>query len=348
MYQAPTVKKAFQILDLVARRDNRLTISDLSRELGISKSTVHGITQALEGIGAIVRDDKTRRYTLGMTLLELAHTVYARIDLKDVARPIIGRSDEVDAAIGFPGHPLRRSCLHYRYRGIHPGSQDYGSHRSQASSIGGGDRKGIHGLSGGERGSPADPHRRDSVEIRKKALPIPTGIWRRSARFASPGMPWTMKSTCRESGLLPLPSMRRDGRLSAIWVVGFSQSMKAEKMTAIAVETKEAAEAISRRLDLAAAGEESNDLLPGERKVQRVSGLCPELSGARSRSQRSRQEFRHCFTTWRDAPAAPPAGEYVLSMRSSSSTCCKTAGMKSSPMSSCAARCAVKLSTRRS
>ena len=56
MYQAPTVKKAFQILELIAGEDKNLTISDLSRELGISKSTVHGITRALEEARALYRD----------------------------------------------------------------------------------------------------------------------------------------------------------------------------------------------------------------------------------------------------------------------------------------------------
>jgi DNA-binding IclR family transcriptional regulator len=39
-------------------------------------------------------------------------------------------------------------------------------------------------------------------------------------------------------------------QISAIWVVGFTQSMKVEKMTAIAIETKRAAEAISRKIEL--------------------------------------------------------------------------------------------------
>jgi IclR family KDG regulon transcriptional repressor len=89
MYRAPTVKKAFQILELIAKKDTLLTISDLSRELDISKSTVHGIARALEGVGAVVRDKRSKRYTLGMTLFELAKAGFARIDLKDIARPIM-------------------------------------------------------------------------------------------------------------------------------------------------------------------------------------------------------------------------------------------------------------------
>ncbi len=48
---APSVTKAFEILGLVTKAPRGLKISDLSKELGIGKSTVHGITAALEGAG---------------------------------------------------------------------------------------------------------------------------------------------------------------------------------------------------------------------------------------------------------------------------------------------------------
>ena len=88
-YKAPTVKKAFQILRLISRDDNGIRISNLSKDLGLSKSTVHGITAALEEQGAIIRDLRTKRYTLGLTLFELGRAAYSRIDLKDLARPVM-------------------------------------------------------------------------------------------------------------------------------------------------------------------------------------------------------------------------------------------------------------------
>ena len=64
-------------------------ISQLARSLDIGKSTVHGVVGALESVGAVNRDPVTKRYTLGLTLFELGRSVYARIDLKDVARPVL-------------------------------------------------------------------------------------------------------------------------------------------------------------------------------------------------------------------------------------------------------------------
>ncbi|NNL42958.1 MAG: IclR family transcriptional regulator [Desulfobacterales bacterium] len=88
-YQAPIVKKAFQILRLISDTDRGLKMSELSRDLGISKSTVHGITTALEELGAITRNPLTKKFALGFTLLELGRSVYSKTDIKDLARPFM-------------------------------------------------------------------------------------------------------------------------------------------------------------------------------------------------------------------------------------------------------------------
>jgi IclR family KDG regulon transcriptional repressor len=88
-YQAPIVKKAFIILDAVSKSTQGLRISEISSMLGISKSTVHGITAALEDVGAVVRDSVSKRYTIGLTLMTLGKAAYERIDFKNIARPVM-------------------------------------------------------------------------------------------------------------------------------------------------------------------------------------------------------------------------------------------------------------------
>jgi len=85
-YSAPSVKKAFRILYAVSEVSTGLGISDLSKKLKIGKSTVHGITSALEEMGVLVRDPFHKRYTVGYSLLELCRTSYTKIELKDLAR----------------------------------------------------------------------------------------------------------------------------------------------------------------------------------------------------------------------------------------------------------------------
>lgn len=88
-YQAPIVKKAFDILTAISRSRKGLRISDISSRLDISKSTVHGITAALEEQGAIARDPSSKRYTIGLTLMELGKAAYERVDIIQTARPIM-------------------------------------------------------------------------------------------------------------------------------------------------------------------------------------------------------------------------------------------------------------------
>jgi DNA-binding IclR family transcriptional regulator len=88
-YQAPIVKKAFLILKAISKAAQGLRISEISIRLDISKSTVHGITAALEDQGALIRDPSSKRYSIGTTLMELGKAAYERMDFKKAARPIM-------------------------------------------------------------------------------------------------------------------------------------------------------------------------------------------------------------------------------------------------------------------
>ena len=86
IYSAPSVKKAFKILHAIADASSGLGVSDLSKQLKIGKSTVHGITTALEEMGILIRDPFQKKYHVGYTLLELGRKAYAKMNLKDVTR----------------------------------------------------------------------------------------------------------------------------------------------------------------------------------------------------------------------------------------------------------------------
>lgn len=255
MYQAPSVKKAFQILDLVARRDRRLTISDLSRELGISKSTVHGIAQVLEAMGAVVRDDKTRRYSLGITLFELARTVYARIDLKDIARPIMEelmRSTRQTVFLGI------RSGDHVSIVDIVESTQDLKitAHIGARLPLLVGATGKIF-IASMEEQEAAELIR--AVKLRQdteKSITDPDQYLEEVRKARACG--YALDDEEYMQGVRAVAaSIHVPGRqMSAIWVVGFSQSVGIERMVAMAVATKSAADAISRKFDLRRLGKE--------------------------------------------------------------------------------------------
>jgi DNA-binding IclR family transcriptional regulator len=85
-YSAPSVKKAFIILDALSNSPRGLGVTDLSKQLKIGKSTVLGITTALEELGLLVRDPVQKKYSVGYTLLELGRRAHAKMELKEIAR----------------------------------------------------------------------------------------------------------------------------------------------------------------------------------------------------------------------------------------------------------------------
>jgi IclR family KDG regulon transcriptional repressor len=87
IYSAPSVKKAFKILQVITDSPNAVGVSELAKKLNMGKSTVHGIVTGLEELGVLVRDPIRKKFNLGYTLLELSRKAYARIELRDVARP---------------------------------------------------------------------------------------------------------------------------------------------------------------------------------------------------------------------------------------------------------------------
>jgi len=86
VYSAPSVKKAFKILQTIADSSTGLGVSELAKKLRIGKSTVHGITSALEEMGVLVRDPLHKKYNLGYTLLELRKKAHGKMALRDMAK----------------------------------------------------------------------------------------------------------------------------------------------------------------------------------------------------------------------------------------------------------------------
>ena len=88
-YGAPSVKKAFAILSAISSSREGMGVSKLAKKLKMAKSTVHGMTSALEELGAVMRDPVTKKYKLGFTLLEIGRSAYSQIDLRSSARPVM-------------------------------------------------------------------------------------------------------------------------------------------------------------------------------------------------------------------------------------------------------------------
>ena len=247
-YKAPTVKKAFQILKLISDSGRGVRLSALSKELAISKSTVHGITSALEELGAIIRDPLTMRYTLGLTLFELGRVAYSRIDLKDTARPILEELMDRAQESVFLGV---KNGEHLTILDIVESSQDL----KITATIG--MRIPLFAGAAGKVFLSSMPEEQAIELIRSK------GIYKFTDNTITDPKRYLQEiRTVREkgyaiddeeyiSGVRAVASpIGGNGRpLSAIWVVGFKPRLADDKMKLLIEETKTAAEAINHQIE---------------------------------------------------------------------------------------------------
>ena len=83
------VRKAVALLKAFSHDQPELSVAELSRRLGIHKSTVSRLLGALELEGLVERNPETGRYRLGTELIVLAGQVVGHADLRLLAKPYL-------------------------------------------------------------------------------------------------------------------------------------------------------------------------------------------------------------------------------------------------------------------
>ncbi len=86
---ATAVERALNILEAAAQRREGLTNAEISRKLGIPKSSASYILRTLEKRSYLRREAETGRYRLGLKILSLGGDAQANLDIADVALPFM-------------------------------------------------------------------------------------------------------------------------------------------------------------------------------------------------------------------------------------------------------------------
>jgi DNA-binding IclR family transcriptional regulator len=83
------VKHTINIVNFLAHNRGPQKITDISKALNVSSSTVHRILSSLKNAEWVVQDHVTRKYEIGTCLLEFALSLSSQVDLKDVSLPFL-------------------------------------------------------------------------------------------------------------------------------------------------------------------------------------------------------------------------------------------------------------------
>lgn len=84
-----SLTRAIDIIEFISRNGNSASLTQISQNLGLSKSTIHGLISTLEDFNYIYQDQSTGIYQLGIKLFEMGQVVYSSMDLRAIAHPIL-------------------------------------------------------------------------------------------------------------------------------------------------------------------------------------------------------------------------------------------------------------------
>ncbi|MBT2304831.1 IclR family transcriptional regulator [Variovorax paradoxus] len=77
-----TLLKGLSVLELLSRSDRALSLTQIGKELGMVKSNVHRLMQALVETRFVLRDEESGTYGPSIKLWELGSAVLAKLDLR--------------------------------------------------------------------------------------------------------------------------------------------------------------------------------------------------------------------------------------------------------------------------
>ena len=85
----PSVDRAVRIFELLAHSQRGLSLSEISRNLALPKSSVYLVLTTLEKNGYLQKNIQTGRYCFGLKLISLSRNALENLDLRQVARPFL-------------------------------------------------------------------------------------------------------------------------------------------------------------------------------------------------------------------------------------------------------------------
>jgi DNA-binding IclR family transcriptional regulator len=84
-----SLMRGLEILVAVARADRPLGITELSRQFGLAKGSISRLVATLVEQSFLIRDPETAKYRLSMKVWELGNGAVSRLDIRDIARPVM-------------------------------------------------------------------------------------------------------------------------------------------------------------------------------------------------------------------------------------------------------------------
>src|SRR5918992_2640198 len=100
-----SLERGLSILSSFKSARPLLGVSELAREIGLSRSTTHRYVATLAALGYLEQDDLTRRYRLGPRVLDLGFSAINSMELREISVPHLQRLSDAT------GHTVNMAIL---------------------------------------------------------------------------------------------------------------------------------------------------------------------------------------------------------------------------------------------
>lgn len=84
-----SVRRALDVLMMIARSSSQLGVTELAGRLGVHPSTVSRLLDALEAYQLVVQDSATEQFELGPGCLQLGQVFLSRVEISEIAEPFM-------------------------------------------------------------------------------------------------------------------------------------------------------------------------------------------------------------------------------------------------------------------
>jgi len=86
-----SVERALDILNCFGQNQMELTLTEISREIGLARSTTLRILSTLEKKEFLARNEETQKYSLGFKMAQLGMLCFSNMDFRNIAKPYMVR-----------------------------------------------------------------------------------------------------------------------------------------------------------------------------------------------------------------------------------------------------------------
>jgi len=250
-----SLDRALEILKLLGS-EPEMRVTDLARRLEVHKSTVFRLLSTLQEHGLVEQNPSTEKYRLGYGLVRLAGSVVSELDLARVARPVL------EQLALRTGETVNLAILQ--------GNQVVNIDQIAAPNLvvnvnWVGKQTPLHATSNGKvllAYLPEDERRQllatSLPRLTPRTITDPRTLEKQLRRVVEEGFAFTLEELELGLNAVAAPVRAADGRVqAAVSVAGPSYRVTPQRLTELGDLTKEAGEAISRRMGYIPGGGEA-------------------------------------------------------------------------------------------